>query len=88
VLEIQKTFDFFRATAGGEHIERIYAAGGSSQVPGLMEALRQEFSIPVEALNPFLKIVPPIGEGADLIERNSVQLAVAVGLALRSFEKL
>src|SRR5208282_182859 len=88
VLEIQKTFDFFRATASGEHIEHIYIAGGSSQVPGLVEALRQEFSIPVEPLNPFLKIVPPIGEGADVIERNSPQLAVAVGLALRSFEKL
>ena len=88
VLEIQKTFDFFRATASGEHIERIYVAGGSSQVPGLVEALRQEFAIPVEALNPFLKVVPPIGEGADLIERKLAQLAVAVGLALRSFEKL
>jgi type IV pilus assembly protein PilM len=88
VLEIQKTFDFFRATASGEHIERIYVAGGSSQVPGLVEALRQEFSIPVDPMNPFLKIVPPIGEGADLIEKNAAQLAVAVGLALRSFEKL
>jgi len=88
VLEIQKTFDFFRATASGEHIERIYVAGGSSQVPGLVEALRQELSIPVEPLNPFLRIVPPIGEGADLVQRNSAQLAVAVGLALRSFEKL
>ncbi len=88
VLEIQKTFDFFRATASGEHIERIYISGGSSQVPGLVEALRQEFSIPVDPLNPFMKIIPPIGEGADLIDRNSSQLAVAVGLALRSFEKL
>jgi type IV pilus assembly protein PilM len=88
VLEIQKTFDFFRATASGEHIEQIYVAGGSSQVPGLLEALRQEFSIPVDTLNPFMRIVPPIGEGADLIERNAPQLAVAVGLALRSFEKL
>ena len=88
VLEIQKTFDFFRATASGEHIERIYVAGGSSQVRGLVEALRQELSIPVEPLNPFLRIVPPIGEGADLVQRNSAQLAVAVGLALRSFEKL
>jgi len=42
VLEIQKTFDFFRATASGEHIERVYLAGGSSKVPGLVEALRQE----------------------------------------------
>ncbi len=88
VLEIQKTFDFFRATASGEHIEKIYVAGGSSQVPGLIEVLRQELSIPVEPLNPFLRVVPPIGEGADLVERNSAQLAVAVGLALRSFEKL
>src|SRR5437868_12370410 len=56
VLEIQKTFDFFRATAAGEHIERIYIAGGSSKVPGLIEALRQEFSMPVEILNPFQRI--------------------------------
>src|SRR5205814_5541820 len=42
VLEIQKTFDFFRASSAGEHIERIYLAGGSSSVPGLMEAVRQE----------------------------------------------
>ncbi len=88
VLEIQKTFDFFRATAAGEHIERIYLAGGSSQVPGLSEALRQEFSLPVEILNPFQKIAPPIGPGAELVEKNAAQLAVAVGLALRSFEDL
>src|SRR5438105_13172126 len=87
VLEIQKTFDFFRATAAGEHIERIYLAGGSSKVPGLMEALRQEFSLPVEMLNPFQRITPASGVGAELIEQNAGQLAVAVGLALRSFEQ-
>jgi type IV pilus assembly protein PilM len=88
VLEIQKTFDFFRATAAGEHIERIYMAGGSSKVPGLIEALRQEFSLPVEVLNPFQRIAPPAsGPAAELIERNAGQLAVAVGLALRSFEQ-
>jgi type IV pilus assembly protein PilM len=86
VLEIQKTFDFFRATAAGEHIERIYLAGGSSKVPGLMEALRQEFSLPVEVMNPFAKIAP--AADSDLIDRNAGQLAVAVGLALRSFEDL
>jgi len=88
VLEIQKTFDFFRATAAGEHIERIYLAGGSSKVPGLIEALRQEFSLPVEVMNPFQKVEPPVGAGAELVEQNAAQLAVAVGLALRSFEEL
>jgi len=87
VLEIQKTFDFFRATAPGEHIERIYLAGGSSKVPGLIEALRQEFSIPVELLNPFQRVQLPQGESA-LVDQNAGQLAVAVGLALRSFENL
>ncbi len=88
VLEIQKTFDFFRATATGEHIERIYLAGGSSQVPGLIEALRQEFSLPVEVLNPFQRIEPPVGVGSELADRNAGQMAVAVGLALRSFDEL
>ena len=86
MLEIQKTFDFFRATASGEHIERLYVAGGSSKVPGLVEALRQEFSLPVEVLNPFQRINP--GPGAEMAEQNAGQLAVAVGLALRSFETL
>jgi len=86
VLEIQKTFDFFRATASGEHIERLYVAGGSSKVPGLVEALRQEFSLPVEVLNPFQRVNP--GAGGELIEQNAGQLAVAVGLALRSFETI
>src|SRR5262245_56691994 len=89
VLEIQKTFDFFRATASGEHIERIFLAGGSSKVPGLVEALLQEFSLPVEILNPFQRIMPPAdpSEG-EILEQNPGQMAVAVGLALRSFENL
>jgi type IV pilus assembly protein PilM len=89
VLEIQKTFDFFRATAPGEHIDRIYIAGGSSKVPGLVEALRQEFSLPVEILNPFQRIMPPLDPGEnEIVDQNPGQLAVAVGLALRSFDDL
>ena len=60
-------------------------------MPGLMEALRQEFSMPVELLNPFQVVCaywPADGPGAELVEQNPGQLAVAVGLALRSFESL
>jgi type IV pilus assembly protein PilM len=88
VLEIQKTFDFFRATAAGEHIEKIFLAGGSCKVPGLIESLRHEFSLPVEELNPFQRVLPPVGPGLELVELNAGQLAVAVGLALRSFDDL
>jgi type IV pilus assembly protein PilM len=89
VLEIQKTFDFFRATSAGEHIEKIYLAGGSAKVPGLIEALRREFSLPVDFLNPFQRMeyaeTNPVTE---LFEENAGQMAVAVGLALRSFADL
>ena len=45
--------------------------------------------MPVEILNPFQKIAPPAeGAGMELIDGNAGQLAVAVGLALRSFEDL
>src|SRR3990172_12938102 len=57
ILEIQKTFDFFRATAAGEQIQKIYLAGGSAKVPGLLDLLKQEFGVPVEELNPFRKIL-------------------------------
>ncbi len=44
--------------------------------------------MPVELFNPFQRIAPPAeGTGAELIEQNAGQLAVAVGLALRSFER-
>jgi type IV pilus assembly protein PilM len=89
VLEIQKTFDFFRATSAGEHIEKIYLAGGSAKVPGLIEALRREFSLPVEFLNPFQHMeYAETNAGAELVEENAGQMAVAVGLALRSFADL
>jgi type IV pilus assembly protein PilM len=88
ILEIQKTFDFFRATASGENIQRIYVAGGTARVPGLLELLREEFAMPVEELYPFRKIVINAGKHSeDQIRELAPRLAIAVGLALRSFDE-
>jgi type IV pilus assembly protein PilM len=87
VLEIQKTFDFFRATAAGENIQRIYVSGGSARVPGLVDLLRDEFALPVEELYPFRKIViNPGRHSEDQVRELAPRLAIAVGLALRSFD--
>jgi type IV pilus assembly protein PilM len=87
VLEIQKTFDFFRATASGENIQRIYVAGGTARVPGLVDLLREEFAMPVEELYPFRKIViNPGRHNEEEIRELAPRLAIAVGLALRSFD--
>ena len=86
-LEIQKTFDFFRATASGENIQRIVVAGGTARVPGLVDLLREEFAMPVEELNPFRRVqVNPGRHSDDQIRDMSPRLAIAVGLALRSFD--
>jgi len=87
ILEIQKTFDFFRATASGESIQRIYVAGGSARVPGLVDLLREEFAMPVEEMYPFRKIViNPGRHNEEQIRDMAPRLAIAVGLALRSFD--
>src|SRR5713226_3756318 len=86
-LEIQKTFDFFRATASGENIQRIYVAGGTARVPGLVDLLREEFAMAVEEMYPFRKIViNPGRHNEEQIRELAPRLAIAVGLALRSFD--
>src|SRR6266700_22376 len=86
-LEIQKTFDFFRATASGENIQRIVVAGGTARVPGLVDLLREEFAMPVEELNPFRKVlINPSRHSDDQIRDLAPRLVIAVGLALRSFD--
>src|SRR6266853_1904100 len=85
-LEIQKTFDFFRATASGENIQRIVVAGGTARVPGLVDLLREEFAMPVEELNPFRKVqIDPNRHSDEQIRELAPRMAIAVGLALRSF---
>src|ERR1700674_1132328 len=87
ILEIQKTFDFFRATASGENIRRIYIAGGTARVPGLLDLLKEEFAMPVEELYPFRKIaINPSRHDESQIRELAPRLAIAVGLALRSFD--
>jgi len=83
LLEIQKTFDFFRATATTDRLDRIMLCGGSSRIDGLFAALGERFGLPVDALNPFRRIEfdeARLGVSVDEIAPTAV---VAVGLALR-----
>ena len=83
LLEIQKTFDFFKASASSEQIDRIMLSGGASRVDGFREMLQERFGIPVEDFDPFRTIGwdarKLAGDPADV----AATAAVAVGLALR-----
>ncbi len=56
LLEIQKTFDFFKATASSDRIDRIVLSGGASRVDGFAQALQERFGTTVESFDPFRKI--------------------------------
>jgi len=86
LLEIQKTFDFFRATTGGEQLQRVYVSGGCAKVEGFVDLLQARLGLPVDMLDPFKNIA--IGKGIDLdhLDEISSSMVVAVGLALRSFD--
>ena len=84
LLEIQKTFDFFKATASSDHIDRIYLSGGAAWVDGFMQALEERFHAPVEMFDPFKKIAcDPHKLGIHDAQQLTSTGAVAVGLALR-----
>ena len=83
LLEIQKTFDFFKATASSEQIDRIMLSGGASRVDGFQEMLQDRLDAPVETFDPFRAVQWDAKKlGVDPTELASTA-AVAVGLALR-----
>lgn len=88
LLEIRRTFDFFRQTSASDNIQQIYVAGGTARVEGLIDLLKEEFNVPVEIMNPFRRI--SIGEekiDRDFVEENAPRMTIAMGLALRSFDE-
>jgi type IV pilus assembly protein PilM len=83
LLEIQKTCDFFRATASSDQIDGIVVSGGASRVDGFGEMLQGRFDTPVVDFNPFRTVTWDAKKlVADPAEVASTA-AVAVGLALR-----
>jgi type IV pilus assembly protein PilM len=83
-LEIQKTFDFFKATSSEDRIDRIFLSGGTSKVHGLRDLLAERFDAGVEILNPFNNVTyNPRDFDPDFINEIGPQAAIAVGLAAR-----
>jgi type IV pilus assembly protein PilM len=83
-MEIQKTFDFFRATSQEDRIDQIFLSGGTAKIHGLRDLLADRFSTSVELLNPFLNVRYNEKEfNPDYLEDIGPSAAIAVGLAVR-----
>ncbi len=84
LLEVEKTFDFFKATAASDRIDRIMLCGGASRVEGFADALRERFGTEVEQFDPFRQVtIDPKVLGNVSMDDAAPLAAVALGLALR-----
>jgi type IV pilus assembly protein PilM len=83
MLEVQKTFDFFKTSAASDRITRIVVSGGASRAEAFTEMLTERFQAPVEPFDPFRKVSFDAGKFKLDLADIAPTAAVAVGLALR-----
>src|SRR3954447_6203806 len=85
-MEIQKTFDFYRAQSEDNEtrVQKILISGGGSKLVGLAQELSERLELPVEVLDPFRNIkVDKSKFDPDYLSEIVPEMAVAVGLAVR-----
>lgn len=87
VMEVQKTFDFFKETYPNESITQVFICGGTARTLGLADKIQETFGYPAEVLDPLKSIT--LGPKVDAAQITSLgpALTVAVGLALRGFDQ-
>ena len=84
VQEVQRSLDFFSATASDDKIQSVYITGGVSRNALVKSLLKERLGLPVEVLGAFGQVV--IDEknfDMEYIDAIGPLMSVAVGLAMR-----
>lgn len=82
--EFQRSIDFFVNDAVDANLARIYLAGGTALVPQLPKAIQDRSRIPVQIIDPFVRVeVDPRRFDVEYLRANAPVAAIAFGLALR-----
>ena len=82
--EIQKTFDFFAATAAEDSVDELVVSGGCAQTANLVSVLQERFGVPTELLNPLKRVFYRESDfDSRWLQSIAPMLTVAVGLAVR-----
>jgi len=82
--EIRNSFEFFAGSNAGVMITRCFLTGGSSVLPGLSEHIARVTMVPLEILNPFLRVKANAKNfNAKYLRQIAPFASVAMGLGLR-----
>lgn len=89
VLELDRHWDELNEYARPGHMRNLYLSGGPARDPVFVEALGRRTGLRAELLDPFHRIdYITSTEAGRIADSHGPALAVAVGLALRSFTDL
>jgi type IV pilus assembly protein PilM len=82
--EIQRSLDFYAATASDSRIDRIMVSGGTAAIPSLVRTIERMSNVQAELINPFRQITYNESQfTAARIQKLAPIAGIAVGLALR-----
>lgn len=83
--QVRRAIQMFLTTSGKDQVDYIVLSGGTSLIMGLEKLLIDELGIHSVIMNPFENMELAPGVDRESLEKHQAQLAVATGLALRSF---
>jgi type IV pilus assembly protein PilM len=82
--DVQRSLDFYGATAADATIHKIYLSGGCAKVPALTKAIEAKTGVSVEEVDPFRQIdISARGLDPGFLRMQAPLAAVSLGLALR-----
>lgn len=85
-MEISRALQFFFTSTPHTSVDRMYLAGGSSTLPGLVDAVKQQIGIPTELFSPFQGMELSDSIRDRQLRLDAPALQVATGLAMRRFD--
>lgn len=82
-MEIQRSFDYFRATTSSENVDKVVLTGGCSKIQGIEAFLSSKLGTKIEIGNPFRNIAFSKKFNPTELQDVAPLCAIAVGLAIR-----
>lgn len=83
IMEISRSFDYFRSTTSNENVSEICLSGGGALIKDFPQLLSERTGMDVRIIEPFKNIRIPDRFDRGYLKKIEPLVAVAVGLALR-----
>jgi type IV pilus assembly protein PilM len=81
IMEIDRSFGYFKTQSENQNIDRILLSGGGALLKGLPQALERSFSIPIAEYNLWENLEIDPGINGEALGRDYPLFVIAIGLA-------